>query len=64
MKNLLLWLALSAFFSSCNYYSVYVRKQAENFEEAGMKRFEKVEEIAMDLPISDLISALKCKWIL
>jgi len=44
MKNLLLWLALSAFFSSCNYYSVYVRKQAENFEEAGMKRFEKVED--------------------
>jgi pimeloyl-ACP methyl ester carboxylesterase len=44
MKNLLLWLALSAFFSSCNYYSAYVRKQAENFEEAGMKRFEKVED--------------------
>jgi pimeloyl-ACP methyl ester carboxylesterase len=43
MKNLLLWLALSAFFSSCNYYSVYVRKQAENFEEAGMKRFEKLD---------------------
>jgi pimeloyl-ACP methyl ester carboxylesterase len=44
MKNLLLWLALSTFFSSCNYYSVYVKKQAENFEEAGMKRFEKVED--------------------
>jgi pimeloyl-ACP methyl ester carboxylesterase len=44
MKNLLLWLALSAFFSSCNYYSVYVKKQAENFEEAGMKRFEKVDD--------------------
>jgi hypothetical protein len=44
MKNLLLWLALSAFFSSCNYYSVYVKKQAENFEEAGMKRYEKAED--------------------
>jgi pimeloyl-ACP methyl ester carboxylesterase len=45
MKNLLLWLALSAFFSSCNYYSVYVKKQAENFEEAGLVRYGLSEEI-------------------
>jgi pimeloyl-ACP methyl ester carboxylesterase len=45
MKNLLLWLALSAFFSSCNYYSVYVKKQAENFEEAGLVRYGSAEEI-------------------
>jgi pimeloyl-ACP methyl ester carboxylesterase len=44
MKNLLLWLALSSFFASCNYYSVYVKKQAENFEEAGMKQYEKISD--------------------
>jgi len=45
MKNLLLWLALTAFFSSCNYYSVYVKKQVENFEEAGLVRYGLSEEI-------------------
>ena len=44
MKNLLLWLALSSFFASCNYYSVYVKKQAENFEEAGMKQYKKISD--------------------
>ncbi len=44
MKKLLLWLALSSIFASCNYYSVYVKKQAKNFEEAGMKRYEKAED--------------------
>lgn len=44
MKNLLLWLILSTCLASCNYYSVYVEKQAENFEEAGMKRYEKSED--------------------
>ena len=42
MKNLLLWLALSSFFASCNYYSVYVKKQAENFEKSGIKEYEKI----------------------
>ena len=44
MKNLLLCLALSSFFASCNYYSVYVKKQAENFEEAGMKQYKKISD--------------------
>ena len=42
MKNLLLWLALSSFFVSCNYYSVYEKKQAENFEKSGIKEYEKI----------------------
>jgi len=45
MKNLLLWLVLSSCFVSCNYYSVYVKKQAENFEEAGLVRYGLSEEI-------------------
>jgi pimeloyl-ACP methyl ester carboxylesterase len=49
MKKLLLWLALSSFFASCNYYSVYVKKQAENFEEAGMKQYEKISDCPGEL---------------
>ena len=45
MKNFLLWLVLSALFSSCNYYSVYVKKQAKKFEEAGLVRYGSAEEI-------------------
>jgi len=45
MKNLLLWLILSACFASCNYYSVYVKQQAKNFEEAGLVRYGLSEEI-------------------
>jgi len=41
MKNLLLWLVLSSFFSSCNLYSVHVKKQVNVFEKAGMKKYEK-----------------------
>jgi pimeloyl-ACP methyl ester carboxylesterase len=45
MKNLLLWLALCSSFASCNYYSVYVKKQTENFDEAGLVRYGLSEEI-------------------
>ncbi|MFM1772513.1 MAG: hypothetical protein RLZZ71_1655 [Bacteroidota bacterium] len=45
MKNFFLWLALSISFASCNYYSVYVKKQAENFEEARLMRYGLTEEI-------------------
>ena len=42
MKNILLWLVLSSFFSSCNLYSVQVKKQVNVFEKAGMKKYEKI----------------------
>ena len=42
MKNLLFWLVLSSFFSSCNLYSVHVKKQVNVFEKAGMKKYEKI----------------------
>ena len=41
MKNLLLCLALSSFFASCNFYSVHVKKQTRVFDEAGMKEYVK-----------------------
>ena len=41
MKNSLLWLAITAFFASCNLYSVHVKKQTRVFEEAGMKEYVK-----------------------
>ena len=44
MKNSLLWLAITVFFASCNLYSVHVKRQTRVFEEAGIDRFEKVED--------------------
>ncbi len=41
MKNSLLWLAITAFFASCNLYSVHVKKQTRVFDEAGMKEYVK-----------------------
>lgn len=41
MKNSLLWLVITALFASCNLYSVYEKKQAEIFEEAGLKKYVK-----------------------
>ena len=46
MKNLLLWLVMSSFFTSCNVYSIYVKKQAEEFEEAGMKQYERTFDLS------------------
>ena len=41
MKNSLLCLAITAFFASCNLYSVHVKKQTRAFDEAGMKEYVK-----------------------
>ena len=46
MKNFLLGLATTAFFTSCNVYSTHVKKQTRVFEETGMKEYVKSFERA------------------
>jgi pimeloyl-ACP methyl ester carboxylesterase len=41
MKNILLWLSVTAFFTSCNLYSAHVKKQVNVFDKSGMKIYER-----------------------